>query len=61
LDETKTNFSSQRQMQLQEEEADLQALAERERAIRQLEVKHLASSFKMYAFVFCNFILSFNF
>lgn len=37
LDETKSNFSSQRQMQLQEEEADLQALAERERAIRQLE------------------------
>lgn len=42
LDETKSQgfHSSQRQMQLQEEENDLQALAERERAIRQLEVEH---------------------
>lgn len=38
LDEGKGFSSSQRQMQLQEEENDLQVLAERERAIRQLEV-----------------------
>ena len=40
LDETKSQHfhSSQRQMQMQEEEADIQALVERERAIRQLEV-----------------------
>lgn len=37
LDEGKGFSSSQRQMQLQEEENDLQVLAERERAIRQLE------------------------
>jgi len=39
LDESKSQHyhSSQTQMQIQEEEADIQALAERERAIRQLE------------------------
>jgi hypothetical protein len=42
LDETKSQHfqsSQQRQMQMQEEEVDIQALVERERAIRQLEVK----------------------
>lgn len=44
LDESKNqHYSSQRQMQLQEEEHDLQALAERERAIRQLEVTESSS------------------
>jgi hypothetical protein len=41
LDETKSQHfhsSQQRQMQMQEEEVDVQALVERERAIRQLEV-----------------------
>lgn len=41
LDETKSQpfqSSQQRQMQMQEEDVDVQALVERERAIRQLEV-----------------------
>ena len=56
LDDTKNQHyhSSQWQMQLQEEENDLQALAERERAIRQLEVCHqyfrLPSLFQINSF-----------
>lgn len=39
LDEGRSqHFQSQRQMQMQEEEVDVQGLLERERAIRQLEV-----------------------
>ena len=58
LDETKSQHfhSSQRQMQMQEEEADIQALVERERAIRQLEVietkKTKTSNYSSFVYLF---------
>lgn len=47
FDESKTQHFQQRQMQMQEDDVDVQALLERERAIRQLEVLNLLRPLKI--------------
>jgi len=48
--ETQQFHSPQTQIQIQQEETDVQALAERERAIRQLEVTFFKSSENLWRF-----------